>query len=315
MHDETLARTTNIAEVFPERAQDRASSFTRDEIKSLNAGLWFIQKDPFGTIEAGQVSQSQLSINQGEAIPTLEEALRAIKAHNMVIMFDMRYPPVEHPFYEEFFEIVLEQCLEARMNSDIWFLLSQEQLPVVRERAPQMTRVAGVSSADLPDVATLDALGYEIINVDRGIRPEDIRAYRAQGLGVNVYTVDEPWLFSQFWLSGVTSVTTNNVHTFNQLDRPVLNVPYARYVLLWGLFGIVVAIWLASSQPEPEPVPPEAMEPVNLSDLGFGPDVIVELPEQGAGQEEGIDAQGAWEDGGLSPGESEDSQPDPDQQS
>jgi glycerophosphoryl diester phosphodiesterase len=314
MHDDTLARTTNVAEVFPARVQERASSFTLDEIKSLNAGLWYIQNDPFGTIKAGQVSQSQLSINQGQAIPTLAEALEAVKAHGMVIMFDLRYPPAEHPFYDDFFEIVLELCLDARMNSDLWFLLSQEQLPVVMERAPQMTRVAGVSSTDLPDVSTLQALGYEIVNVDHGIRTVDIQRYRAQGLGVNVYTVDEPWLFSQFWLAGVTSVTTNNVHTFNQLDRPVLNVSYARFVLLWGLYGIIVAIWLASSQPEPEPVPPEKMEPVNLMDLDFGPDVIVEVPERGMGQEEDIEASGAWEDAGSVPEESDESQPDLDPQ-
>ena len=280
MHDDTLARTTNIAEVFPDRTNDRASSFTIDELKELNAGLWFIQKDPFRTIENGYVSQTQLSINQGQMIPTLEEALETVKAHGMVIMFDMRYPPSGHPYYDEFFEIVLEQCLDARMNSDVWFLLNPEQVALARERAPQMTRVIGVSSTALPPVESLKEQGYEIVNVDTGIRTADIRAYRSEGLGVNVYTIDEPWLFSQFWLSGVTSVTTNNVHNFNQLDRPVINISYDRYMLFWGLFGIVLAIWLASSQPEPEPVPVEELEPIDLMDLDFGPDVQVEIPKR-----------------------------------
>jgi hypothetical protein len=166
------------------------------------------------------------------------------------------------------------------MNSDIWFLLSSEQVALARERAPQMTRVVGVSSTALPPVESLKEQGYEIVNVDTGIRTADIRAYRSEGLGVNVYTIDEPWLFSQFWLSGVTSVTTNNVHNFNQLDRPVINISYDRYMLFWGLFGIVLAIWLASSQPEPEPVPVEELEPIDLMDLDFGPDVQVEIPKR-----------------------------------
>lgn len=277
MHDETLARTTNIAEIYPERTSDRASSFALDELKSLNAGLWFIQQDPFGTINAGKVSQTQLSINQGQYIPTLEEALERVKELDMVIMFDMRYPPYDHPFYDDYFEIVLEQCLDARMNSDIWFLLNEEQMPVVLERAPGMTRVAGVSSTALSSVEAMLALDYEIINVDTGIRTAEVRTFRAKGLGVNVYTIDEPWLFSQFWLAGVTSVTTNNVHTFNQLNRPLLNVPYARYVLFWGLYGIILAIWLASSQPESElkTIEPEGVEPPNLLELDFGPDVTI----------------------------------------
>ncbi|MFU8827334.1 MAG: glycerophosphodiester phosphodiesterase family protein [Brevefilum sp.] len=284
MHDDTLARTTNIAEIFPERVDERASSFMLEELKTLNAGLWFIQKDPFGTIRRGVVSQTQLSINQGQAIPTLVEALERVGEHNMVIMFDMRYPPADHPYYEEYFAIVLEQSLEARLNSDLWFLLSQNQLPIVLERAPGVTRVAGASSSALPAPEALQDFGYEIINVDTGIPTVNIRAYRAEGLGVNVYTIDEPWLFSQFWLAGVTSVTTNNIHTLSQLDRPLLNVPYARYVLFWGLFGIILAIWLASSQPEPEPLRPEETEPPSLLDFDFGPDVTI---IQDAGWHEG----------------------------
>jgi glycerophosphoryl diester phosphodiesterase len=267
MHDETLARTTNIAEVFPERVGDQVSSFTLDELRALNAGLWFIQQDPFGTIEAGKVSQTQLSIDQGQGIPTLAEALDVVREKGMVILFDMREPPSDHPYYAEFFEIVLDDLIEARMNSNIWFLLNPQQLEIVRERAPQMTRVAGIASTAPPTAEKLLAQEYEIVNVDRGITARQIRAYRAVGLGVNVYTIDEPWLFSQFWLSGVTSVTTNNVHTFNQLDRPVLNIPYSRYVLFWGLFGIIVAIWLASSQPEPEPAALEDLEPPDLLDF------------------------------------------------
>lgn len=272
MHDETLARTTNIAEVFPQRVNDAASSFTLEELKSLNAGLWFIQKDPFGRIEAGFVSQSQLSINQGQAIPTLAEALEVVGEKGMVILFDMRPPPVDHPHYEDFFEIVLDDCIASGLNSSVWFLVDQQQLTVLRERAPQMARVAGVSSTNLPSVEALVEQTYQIINVDTGITTRQIRAYREERLGVNVYTIDEPWLFSQFWLSGVTSVTTNNVHTFNQLDRPILNLPYARYMMFWGLLGIIVGIWLASSQPEPDPIPAESVKPPDLLDFALDED-------------------------------------------
>ena len=286
MHDETLARTTNIAEVFPGRVNDRASSFTLDELKTLNAGLWFIQKDPFGRIEAGYVSQTQLGINQGQSIPTLAEALEVVRENGMVILFDMRFPPSDHPYYEDYFEIVLEECIAAGMNNSIWFLVDQEQLAILHERAPQMTRVAGVSSSNPLPVDSLVGKGYEIVNIDTGITTRQIRAYRGQRLGVNVYTIDEPWLFSQFWLSGVTSVTTNNIHTFNRLARPLLNLPYASYMLFWGLFGIIVAIWLASSQPDPEPIPPEAVEEPDLLDFAIDEDQSSSLSSMGDAEPE-----------------------------
>lgn len=279
MHDETLARTTNIAEVFPDRVNDDASSFTLDELKRLNAGLWFIQTDPFGTINDGLVSQSQLGIDQGQTIPTLEEALDMVRENGMVVLFDMREPSQEHPFYEEFFDIVLKTCLESGLNGNVWFLADEQHLETLLVEAPQMTRVVGVSSTDLPAPFRLLDQHYEIVNVDTGITTREIRAYRDQGLGVNVYTIDEPWLFSQFWLSGVTSVTTNNIHSFSQLEQPYLNLPYARYMVFWGLFGIVVAIWLAASQPEPEQIPARDQVQPDLRDFVTDDDDMVDTTQ------------------------------------
>jgi glycerophosphoryl diester phosphodiesterase len=41
LHDDSLARTTNVAEVFPERAKGLANDFTIADIKQLDAGTWF----------------------------------------------------------------------------------------------------------------------------------------------------------------------------------------------------------------------------------------------------------------------------------
>jgi len=286
LHDQTLKRTTNIAEVFPERVDDRASSFTLDSLDQLNAGLWFIQQDPFGTIDSGRVSQSQLGINQGQAIPTLSEALAVVEEEGMVILFDMRDPPPDHPYHEEFFEIVLTQCRESGLNEDLWFLVDWGRVSTVRENAPQLTRVIGVKSSDLPSAQRLLDSGYEILNVDTGISAREIQSYREKGLGVNVYTIDQPWLFSQFWLSGVTSITTNNVHTFSQIEQPSLNIPYSQYLLYWGLFGIIVAIWLASSQPEPETRKPRMMETPDLMDFALTEEKGSSPPEELQKQEE-----------------------------
>eukprot|EP00106_Octopus_bimaculoides_P010289 XP_014777731.1 PREDICTED: glycerophosphodiester phosphodiesterase domain-containing protein 5-like [Octopus bimaculoides] len=43
LHDDTLRRTTNIKEVYPDRVDDDASTFTFAELQKLNAGRWFLE--------------------------------------------------------------------------------------------------------------------------------------------------------------------------------------------------------------------------------------------------------------------------------
>jgi hypothetical protein len=199
----------------------------------------------------------------------------------------MRYPPEDHPYHTTFFEIVFEILRESGLNGDIWLLLDQDRLQIVLDEAPQMTRVAGISSTDLPDPDTLVEAEYEIVNVDTGITNAEIAAYRERGLGVNVYTVDETWLFSQFWLAGVTSITTNNVHTFSQLDGPFLAVPYSQFLLIWSIFGFVVAIWLAASQPQSEH-PEEPREPPDLLDFAGDAEDTVDTSQPAAPDQEEV---------------------------
>ncbi len=252
LQDETFARTTNIAEVYPSRVNELATSFDIEEIEDLNAGLWFIQSDPYDTIENGDISQTQLSINQGQRIPTLAEALEFVADQDMVVLLHLVRPPQDHPYYDEFFDIVLSVCQESDLNDDIWLELEQDQIRISQSESPQITRVLAVSSEDKPKTADILAKGYEIVHVDTGIRPKSIRELREEGLGVNVHTINQSWLFSQFWLSGVTSISTKNVQSFSGLEKPFVNMPLARYLLFWVLFGLVLAIWLASSFPLPE---------------------------------------------------------------
>ena len=44
LHDDQLTRTTNIAEVFPERSTLASSAFTYEELLNLDAGTWFNDK-------------------------------------------------------------------------------------------------------------------------------------------------------------------------------------------------------------------------------------------------------------------------------
>lgn len=60
MHDLTLARTTDVEQVFPDRAPWNVRDFTLAEIKQLDAGSWFAPEFA------------------GERVPTLAEWVRAV---------------------------------------------------------------------------------------------------------------------------------------------------------------------------------------------------------------------------------------------
>jgi glycerophosphoryl diester phosphodiesterase len=63
LHDDSLARTTNIAEVFPDRAKALANDLTMAEIKKLDAGRWF--KPEFA----------------GQHIQTFQDAIDLVREH------------------------------------------------------------------------------------------------------------------------------------------------------------------------------------------------------------------------------------------
>lgn len=46
LHDDNLRRTTNVAEVFPARADEPVNRFTLAELKQLDAGSWFNKAHP-----------------------------------------------------------------------------------------------------------------------------------------------------------------------------------------------------------------------------------------------------------------------------
>lgn len=65
IHDATLARTTNVEQVYPNRAPWRVKDFTLAEIKRLDAGSWFNKTFP-------QYASKQYG---KEKIPTLQEVI------------------------------------------------------------------------------------------------------------------------------------------------------------------------------------------------------------------------------------------------
>ncbi|WP_181765355.1 glycerophosphodiester phosphodiesterase [Streptomyces albidus (ex Kaewkla and Franco 2022)] len=76
MHDTTLARTTNVEKLYPERSPWNISDFTAKEIKRLDAGSWF--SDDYA----------------GEKVPTLEQYLKKITKTGQRLLLELKSPEI-----------------------------------------------------------------------------------------------------------------------------------------------------------------------------------------------------------------------------
>src|SRR5512144_2029000 len=80
IHDTTLARTTNVEQVFPSRAPWQVGAFTLGEMRRLDAGSWFSSK------------------YAGARVPTLRQVLDAVGTRSGLLLElknPDRYPGIE----------------------------------------------------------------------------------------------------------------------------------------------------------------------------------------------------------------------------
>ncbi|MGW1377377.1 glycerophosphodiester phosphodiesterase [Streptomyces sp. NPDC002446] len=87
LHDNSLARTTDVEEVFPDRSPWSVSDFTLKEIEKLDAGSWFGQKF------------------EGERVPTLEDYMDQVEHNDQSLLMELKspelYPGIERQTLRE----------------------------------------------------------------------------------------------------------------------------------------------------------------------------------------------------------------------
>jgi len=87
IHDTTLTRTTDVEQVFPDRAPWKVSDFTLAEIKQLDAGGWFSSE------------------YAGQEVPTFAEFLRKLSSNDQKLLLEIKapelYPGIEGQILHE----------------------------------------------------------------------------------------------------------------------------------------------------------------------------------------------------------------------
>ncbi|XP_062916918.1 glycerophosphodiester phosphodiesterase domain-containing protein 5-like isoform X1 [Mobula hypostoma] len=224
-HDRTFERTTDVMEVFPKRVHNNASSFTWAEIQRLNAGKWFLKKDPYSTARSLPKESQEEALKQH--VCSLAELLKLAKDTKKSIMFDLRTPTdISHPYYNKSHEVVVETIKNSSIDHNLilW-------LPNNKNSTPSgFQQVLG----DKLDPEILQRKKIYKINIRySNISEVEISNYAAKNISTNVYVVNEPWVFSTLWCAKVNSVTTNACHIFKKMEVPIWHMNPEAYLIIW----------------------------------------------------------------------------------
>ncbi|MGV9171662.1 MAG: glycerophosphodiester phosphodiesterase family protein, partial [Promethearchaeia archaeon] len=230
MHDDSLKRTTNVEEIFPERSEDRADSFTWSELQQLNAGSWFAKSDPYGTISSGKVKPEQVKDYKDAKIPSFEQVLNFTRENNLILDFDTRGAPEGHPYHGYFTEILFNMTIDLMDN------LEHIMIPTYSD-----SWLSLIDSNNVTEIWTY----RDYDNTGDGYTDEEYREFYRDGFPIMVYTIDSAERFSQLWCLGVTWVKTNTPHKFYNMEFPLWSMQKRVYYSFWiGIYAIAVSLIL-----------------------------------------------------------------------
>jgi glycerophosphoryl diester phosphodiesterase len=212
LHDPDLSRTTNVADVFPNRARELdieepghkkrgwyTIDFTLEEIKTLDAGSWFNRANPF----AAQPSYA------GLRVPTMEEAIRAV-GNRAGLYIELKH----YPFYKSAgmdAAAKLAQILDrhgfnstSRSTKILIQSFSKESLLRMRQLAPRYSRIQLLPMEDAgrerDSGVVTPQLAREVSGYAAGVGPNksmirgkpDVETLHAAGLLIHPYTFRGP---------------------------------------------------------------------------------------------------------------------------
>lgn len=212
MHDDTLERTCNAAQVFPDRRPWNVWDLTLAEIQSLDCGSWFNERDPFGQIRAGSVSEEDTASYVGERAPTLRQVLEFTRDNNWRVNVEIKEQPTD-----ELGQIVVEKTValveELGMDTgDCVFISSfnHDYLKTIRALNPQIPIQALTSTQirNLPEY--LQQLGTSACNPKGNAwSPRELQELVQGGIELNVWTVNDESDMRQLIEAGVHGIITD----------------------------------------------------------------------------------------------------------
>uniref|UniRef100_H3CGQ2 Glycerophosphodiester phosphodiesterase domain containing 4a n=1 Tax=Tetraodon nigroviridis TaxID=99883 RepID=H3CGQ2_TETNG len=258
MCDSTLTRTTNVAEVFPNRTHLHASMFSWADLQQLNAGDWFLLRDPFGT--ASSLSEQDCSRVHNQSIPSLAQFLQMASHSGSLVLFDLHKPPHGHPYSQSYINVTL-QVVHAHISSSQVLWLTSEDRELIHALDPELQQSSG------EEVSVQELKSSKITRLN--LHYSTIK-YQSENISTNLYVISQPWLYTLAWCAGAQSVTTNSVHILSNISKPLFLMTPHEYSLMWILTDVVSAFlilmvfifhwWVAGDRHQQTPATPQGIK-------------------------------------------------------
>ena len=188
IHDETLLRTTDVAVKFARddraAAGFRVSEFDLDEVRSLDAGSWFVAED--GPARSARAFGSMARLGPADlahyrsgrvVIPTLSEALLFTKEHNWLVNVELKSFP-ERP--GDLVEPVLRAIAAAGVAHQV-LISSFDHRDVAAANLPGREHALGIlAMTPLCQVGryALELVGADTVNLSTDVVGAETDAYR-----------------------------------------------------------------------------------------------------------------------------------------
>ncbi|MFI8234243.1 glycerophosphodiester phosphodiesterase family protein [Streptomyces sp. NPDC085900] len=199
LHDDSLRRTTDVEDVFPNRAPWKVKDFTAPEIARLDAGSWFAPR------------------YAGTRVPTLEQYMRRVERNHEKLLLEIKNP--------ELYPGIERQILKL-LGNDGWLdhrhlagrlvvqSFSADSLKIVHDLKPAVrTAYLGAPTvAHLPGYAQFtDGINPSLGSVSTGY-VSTVHAFtgpHGRPLSVFAWTVDDAGAARRAARYGVDGVITN----------------------------------------------------------------------------------------------------------
>ncbi len=219
IHDDSLERTSNANQIYPERTPWHVEEFTLAELHQLDFGSWYVERDPFNQIAVGVVTKSEQEDFKGLPIPTLREALALTWEKNWRVNIEIK-DLAGKPGDVDIVEKVVALVTESDMSGSV-IISSFNHTYLQRVKAADLGIVTAalVEKPDPDPVALLSRLQAQAYNPGiENLEIQQIEQVTSTGAKVFVWTVNDEASMQRLIEAGVSGIFTD----FPQVLKKVL---------------------------------------------------------------------------------------------
>ncbi|KAG9341407.1 hypothetical protein JZ751_019215 [Albula glossodonta] len=203
-----------------------------------------VADDPYQAVQS--MSQRDRNRAGNQTVCSLQELLRVAVRSNRSVIFNLRRPPPEHPRYESWINDTLQAFRRSGIPQEQVMWTPDAGRGMVQEVAPGFQQISGVKLS----VEALRERGLAGLHLRYNqASTAEIRELLVNNVSLSLYTVNEPWLYSVLWCSGVTAVSSDAPQILKKVPYPIWIMSPEEYCLVWITldlvsFAVVIGIFV-----------------------------------------------------------------------